>query len=87
MNPDTEYLRRDQAAEYLMSRFGAYTSDTLSKLACIGGGPRFRRMGRFPLYARKDLDDWAAQRMSPLVGSTSELVRSRHKLRTGDSTT
>lgn len=68
-----EYLRRDQAAEYLKSRYGAYTTETLAKMACRGGGPKFRRMGRFPYYTRTDLDDWAHSRMSPPVSSTSEL--------------
>lgn len=68
-----EFLRRDQAAAYLQQRFGAYTPDTLAKLACVGGGPKFRKMGRFPVYTRADLDDWAQSRMSHPVSSTSEL--------------
>jgi hypothetical protein len=69
-----EYLRRDQAADYLQQRYGAYTSETLAKLACVGGGPKFRKMGRFPVYTRVDLDDWALARMSAPVSSTSELA-------------
>ena len=69
-----EYLRRVQAADYLKHLFGAFTSETLAKLACTGGGPKFRKMGRFPVYTRVDLDDWAMSRMSPPVSSTSELV-------------
>lgn len=69
-----EYLRRDKAAAYLQQRYGAYTVETLAKLACVGGGPRFRRMGRFPVYTQRDLDDWAIARMSPPVTSTSELI-------------
>ena len=68
-----EYLRRGQAAAYLQERFGAFTAETLAKLACVGGGPKFRRMGRFPYYTRADLDEWARSRMSPPVSSTSEL--------------
>jgi hypothetical protein len=68
-----EYLRREQAAEYLKKCYGAYTTETLAKMACRGGGPKFRRMGRFPYYTRADLDDWARSRMSPPVSSTSEL--------------
>jgi hypothetical protein len=69
----SEYLRREQAAAYLQERYGAYTVETLAKLACLGGGPQFRRMGRFPVYTRHDLDNWVASRMSPPVSSTSEL--------------
>ena len=68
-----DYLRRDKAAEYLQERFGAYTLGTLEKLASIGGGPKFRKFGRFPVYTPADLDEWAMSRMSPPVSSTSEL--------------
>ena len=67
------YFRRYQAAAYLQDRYDAYTTETLAKLACVGGGPRFRRLGRFPVYTAADLDAWATSRMSPAVGSTSEL--------------
>lgn len=70
----TAYLRRDKAAAYLQERYGAYTTETLAKLACIGGGPRFRKLGRFPVYTAFDLDEWAALRMSKPVSSTSELA-------------
>lgn len=70
-----DYLRRDQAAAFLQRRFGAYTTETLAKLASIGGGPRFRKMSRFPLYTEEDLADWASARMSPPISSTSELDR------------
>jgi len=68
------YLRRHQAAEYLQERYGAYTTETLAKLACVGGGPKFRKLGRFPVYTPADLDAWAVSRMSPPVSSTAELA-------------
>ena len=70
-----DFLRRAQAADYLMGRFGAYTSETLAKLASVGGGPKFRKIGRFPVYTRDDLDAWADARMSLPVCSTAELSR------------
>ena len=70
------YLRRDKAAAYLQERYGAYTTDTLAKLACVGGGPRFQKLGPFPVYVPEDLDAWAMSRMTRAVGSTSELGRS-----------
>lgn len=66
-----EYLRRDAAADYLKKRYGAGTSATLAKLACIGGGPPFRKFGRHPLYLPEDLDAWAKARLSPPRDSTS----------------
>ncbi len=69
-----EYLRREQAAAYLQKRVGAYTTDTLAKMAVVGGGPKFRRIGRIPLYTVADLEDWLSSRLSPPVASTSELT-------------
>ena len=68
------YLRRGDAAKYLKGRYGAGTAGTLAKLATIGGGPKFTKLGRFPIYAPDDLDAWARGRMSAKVGSTSELT-------------
>ena len=67
------FLRREQAAAYLQERYGAYTTETLAKLATIGGGPPFQKFGRFPLYRPDLLDEWALSRMSKTVHSTSEL--------------
>jgi hypothetical protein len=71
-----EYLRRTKAAEYLQRKYGAYTADTLAKLAVVGGGPRFRKFGRYPLYDPLELDQWAQARMSRAVNTTSELLTS-----------
>ncbi|MBD8550683.1 hypothetical protein [Sphingomonas sp. CFBP 8764] len=68
------YLRRSEAARYLQDNYGAYTVETLAKLACVGGGPVFRRMGPFPVYTAADLKLWAEGRMSKPVTSTAELV-------------
>jgi hypothetical protein len=67
------YLRRNQAAAYLHQQFGAYTTGTLAKLACLGGGPQFRKIGKYPVYSQDDLDAWAASKMTAAVSSTSEL--------------
>lgn len=83
---DTQtYLRRNQAAAYLQSRYGAYTTETLAKLACIGGGPCFRKLGPFPVYAPDDLDIWATSRMSRPVRSTSELDSAPARVRSAST--
>jgi hypothetical protein len=70
-------LRRAEAAEFLRDRFGIRIAPTtLAKLACLGGGPRFRKFGRWPLYPEEELISWAERRLSGIVSSTSE-VRSR----------
>jgi hypothetical protein len=71
MNP--LYLRRTQAAEYIRSRYGIPCQPrTLAKRACIGGGPLFRKAGRFPIYSPPDLDAWAEAQIGRPQHSTSE---------------
>lgn len=68
-----KFLRRAEAAAYLKEQYGVGTAATLAKLACHGGGPLYRKLGRFPVYAAADLDAWAQSRISNKIGSTSEL--------------
>jgi hypothetical protein len=66
-------MRRSEAAAYLSSICGLpIAAATLAKLASIGGGPRFHRAGRIPLYPSEELDRWAAERLGPLRTSTSD---------------
>jgi hypothetical protein len=67
------FLRRKAASEYLHETHGLErAASTLAKLAVIGGGPIFRRIGRVPLYWPDDLDAWVASKLSPPMGSTSD---------------
>jgi hypothetical protein len=69
----TMYLRRRAAAKYLRENRVIPTSEkTLAKLACVGGGPIYRRFGRIPLYLIADLDAYAEAKLSKPVHSTSE---------------
>ena len=71
----TRYLRRSDAAFYVRSTWGMPCSPKwLAKLAVVGGGPIFRKAGRFPLYAATDLDAWAQSRISEPRRSTSVAV-------------
>jgi hypothetical protein len=66
-------LRRTEAADYVQERWGYPLSPrTLAKLACVGGGPTFRRASRFPLCEIKDLDSWVRAKLTRPVRSTSE---------------
>ena len=68
-------LRRTNAAAYVRERYGFPCSTSwLAKLAVVGGGPAFRRAGRYPLYSVTDLDSWAKARMSRVVRSTAEFA-------------
>jgi hypothetical protein len=66
-------LRRKAASQYLHEAHGLERApSTLAKLAVIGGGPIFRRIGRVPLYTTDDLDKWVASKLSTPMRSTSD---------------
>ena len=51
------FLDTAQAAFYVdLSR------RTLEKMRVVGGGPRFRKHGRYVRYHIDDVDDWSASR-------------------------
>ena len=61
------------AGKYLRQHWGIPCSEkTLTKLACVGGGPAYHRFGRIPLYTVADLDEFAQAKISKPVRSTSE---------------
>ena len=67
------FLRRSEAGQYLKAKYGFCSERSLAKLACLGGGPAYRKLGqRTVLYAPADLDDWAEGLMSRPVRSTSD---------------
>ena len=72
-----QLLRRTAAAKYVTDTFGFPCSPkTLAKLACVSSqGPPFRLAGRIPLYPVAGLDEWAQNKIGPLVRSTSEVRR------------
>jgi hypothetical protein len=73
-------LRRKAASKYLDDVHGIPCApSTLAKLACIGGGPVFRRAGRIPLYSTDHLDDYAASRLSGPMRSTSDVTSSSNR--------
>jgi len=68
-------LRRNDAAQYVRETWSQPCTPTwLAKLAVIGGGPLYRKAGRFPLYDPDDLDAWASARLGPKRRSTSDPV-------------
>lgn len=65
--------RRD-AVRYLKLKHGIEIAfSTLATLATRGGGPRYQKAGRIPLYPLSELDRWAEQRLGELIGSSAEL--------------
>lgn len=60
-----DYLTPEEAAHHLR-----LSPRTLEKMRTLGGGPRFCKFGRRVLYARVELEAWAAERSYEM---TSEL--------------
>jgi len=76
--PSRPLLRRAGASTYLHKEWGiAIAIQTLAKFAVKGGGPRFYKAGRWPLYDPDDLDAWAKQKLGRPVASTAEIKRDR----------
>jgi hypothetical protein len=73
------FLRRADAAAYVTDRYGFPCSrQWLAKLAVVGGGPVFRKAGRYPIYDPADLDRWATARIGPAQRSTSQTSGEAH---------
>ncbi|MGO3934486.1 helix-turn-helix domain-containing protein [Rhodopseudomonas pseudopalustris] len=66
------YLTRAEAAEYITRKGARISKNTLTKLACVGGGPIYRLFGNKSLYLAADLDLWIEKRISAPRVSTSQ---------------
>lgn len=67
-----KFLRRTEAAAYIVDKYGIPCSPkTLATWVTRGGGPLYRKAGRFPLYDPADLDTWAAARLGAPRHSSS----------------
>ena len=68
------YLRRKDAAAYLLRKYGFGAERTLAKGAVTGDTPEYRKAGRIVLYTRQALDAWAQAKIGPARKSTSARV-------------
>jgi hypothetical protein len=69
----TDFLSRVEAAEYLKAKGLKTTSNTLQKLATVGGGPVYQIFGSRAVYTPANLDAWAEAKLSAPRRSTSEV--------------
>ena len=76
--PQARFLTRREASAYLWERHQIQRSPrTLQKLASLGGGPLFRKIGRQPVYTPRDLDRWARALVSPPLTRARDLKIAR----------
>ncbi len=68
----TQFWRRDAAAEYLKKTYGFGAARTLAKGVVTGDTPAFHKAGRIVLYTREALDEWALAKIGKLQRSTSD---------------
>ena len=74
--PTRPFLRRGCASRYLLDTWGiSQAPATLAKLAVIGGGPRFHKAGRWPMYVPSELDQWARGLLSLSDATARQHVR------------
>lgn len=66
-------LTRPQTGAALREAGFPIADKSLATRASRGGGPPYRRFGARVLYRWGDALDWAQSRLSPPIGSTSEL--------------
>jgi hypothetical protein len=69
---DVSFLRRKDAAEYLIKTYGFGAERTLAKGVVTGDTPVYRKAGRIVLYTREALDAWALAKIGPSQRSTSD---------------
>jgi hypothetical protein len=63
-----ENFRRKEAAEYLQNTYKVpCTTKTLANYASRRVGPAFRYWGRYPVYPKDELDEWARLKFGPLM--------------------
>jgi hypothetical protein len=67
-----QYLRRKEAASYLLANYGFGAERTLAKGVVTGDTPAYHKAGRIVLYTREALDAWAQSKISPELQSSSE---------------
>jgi len=75
MSTSKRILRRDEASEYLRETYNIRCAPaTLAKMVSTGGGPRYHKVNRSPLYPVAELDVWARKQLGPLHSSSSDCL-------------
>jgi hypothetical protein len=71
------YLTRIEAAEFIELHGLPCSPRTLTKLACVGGGPNYRRYGRNAIYTEVDLEAWMEEKLNAEHAKSIRRSRSR----------
>jgi hypothetical protein len=71
---DSAYLSTDEAAKFLCSLGLRTAKSTLNTLRSLGGGPKFRKHGRRPVYTRRSLQEFANTKLTVETTTVRELA-------------
>ncbi len=73
MSEDTATLiSTTEGSAYLRQAHGVpFAASTLTKMRCVGGGPKFVKVGKRVFYQKTDLDAWIAKIKSAPIENTS----------------
>jgi hypothetical protein len=66
------FLRRKDAAAYLLGKYGFGAERTLAKGVVTGDSPVYRKAGSRVIYRREDLDAWALSKIGLPRTSSSD---------------
>lgn len=67
------FYDRKEAARRLTEQGLKTSAGTLTKLACVGGGPEYQIFGNRAVYTDAALTEWAQAKLSKPRRSTSEV--------------
>jgi hypothetical protein len=67
------FLRRKDAADYLLNTYGFGAERTLAKGAVTGDTPEYHKAGRIVLYTHEALDRWARGKIGGPQKSSSQI--------------
>jgi hypothetical protein len=61
----SRFMNRKETSEYIEGKFGvSYKPNTLARLACVGGGPEYLKIGQRVVYTPESTDRWIAGMLS-----------------------
>jgi len=68
---ETRYLNTREAAAHIRDKGLPCSPNTLTKLRCVGGGPKFYSFGRRIIYTEPTLDEWIVERLGEAKSNTA----------------
>lgn len=68
---EVQYLNTREAAAHIRDKGLPCSPNTLAKIRCVGGGPKFYSFGRRIVYSPAELDEWITERLGAAKSNTA----------------